>query len=168
MILIGLGANLPDAQGRCPRETVTAAIAALAADPELHLVTTSRLWESAPVPVSDQPWFVNAVARVETGLSPRALLERLHAIETGFGRVRRIRWEARVLDLDLLAYDDLVCGGDQLAGLTLPHPRIAERAFVLRPLSDIAPAWHHPLTGEGLTTMVARLDTTQICRPVAD
>ncbi|WP_338016753.1 2-amino-4-hydroxy-6-hydroxymethyldihydropteridine diphosphokinase [Oleomonas cavernae] len=134
----------------------------------MHLVATSRLWESAPVPVSDQPWFVNAVARVETSLSPQALLERLHAIEAGFGRVRRIRWEARVLDLDLLAYGDLACGGEQLAGLTLPHPRIAERAFVLRPLSDIAPAWRHPVTGEDLATMVARLDATQVCRPVAD
>lgn len=167
MILVALGANLPDEHGREARETLRAALDTLAAQPDIRLAAASRLWESAPVPMSDQPWFVNAVAAVETALPPRALLDRLHGIEAAFGRVRRIRWEARVLDLDLIAYDDLVCGDDQASGLVLPHPRLAERAFVLRPLSDIAPDWHHPATGEGLATMLARLDPDQICRPIA-
>lgn len=166
MILIGLGANLPDATGRPARETLVAALDTIARHPDMRLIARSRLWESAPVPMSDQPWFVNAVASVTTDLAPAALLARLHAIEAAFGRVRVVRWEARVLDLDLLAWDDLVQGRDQMHELVLPHPRLAERAFVLHPLSDIAPDWRHPVTGEALETMIARLDPDQICRPV--
>src|SRR6202000_2807351 len=98
--------------------------------------------ESEPVPRSDQPWFVNAVVRVETALMPDDLLSRLHAIEHGFGRVRRERNEARTLDLGLLDYDAFIREDDDML---LPLPRLHERAFFLKPLLDLAPDWHHPI-----------------------
>ncbi|MDD3444951.1 MAG: 2-amino-4-hydroxy-6-hydroxymethyldihydropteridine diphosphokinase [Zavarzinia sp.] len=133
---------------------------------DMRIRAASRLWETAPVPVSDQPWYVNAVFRVETELSPTEMLAALHEIEAAFGRVRRERWEARVLDLDLLSYGDLIIDGDQLRELVLPHPRMAERAFVLLPLAEIAPDWRHPGTGVAIADLVAGLPSDQLCRPL--
>jgi 2-amino-4-hydroxy-6-hydroxymethyldihydropteridine diphosphokinase len=118
------------------------------------IVARSRFYESEPVPRSDQPWFVNAVVRVETALMPDDLLSRLHAIEHGFGRVRRERNEARTLDLDLLDYDGSICDDEQLV---LPHPRLHERAFVLKPLLELAPDWHHPLFDRSAADLLAAL-----------
>ncbi len=120
-ILIGLGANLPGRWGP-PRATCEAAVAALEAE-GLRVVRRSRWYESAPVPASDQPWYVNGVIAVETGLSPEALLALLHRVEARFGRERRTRNEARVIDLDLLAYGERVNDGP--APPLLPHPRAA-------------------------------------------
>ena len=105
----------------------------------------SRWYRSAPVPPSDQPWFVNAVASLETGLSPAELLAKLHEIEAAFGRTRLGRNEARVLDLDLLAYHGRVSAPGESP--VLPHPRLAERAFVVLPLAELAPGWQHPVSG---------------------
>lgn len=105
--------------------------------------------------------YLNAVLRVRTVLTPLALLHTLQAIETEFGRVRRERWGARTLDLDLLFYDDLVLVSDEL---TLPHPRLHERAFVLLPGCDIAPDFIHPLLGKTLAQLNAPLDHAQIRR----
>lgn len=143
MILIALGANLPSAAG-APVATLTAALAALE-DEGVRVRKTSRRYRSAPVPASAQPDYVNAVAIVETSLDPKALLALLHRIEARFGRVRGAKNEARTLDLDLLAYDDRVDDGAD--GPILPHPRLHERAFVLRPLAEIAPEWRHPTLG---------------------
>lgn len=166
-ILIGIGANLSDALGRSPRETVRVAIETLRTCPDWAVTASSGLWETAPVPVSDQPWYVNAVVAAETALPPEAVLEGLHAIEARFGRTRTLRWEARVLDLDLLAYGALVRGGDQMQGLVVPHPRMAERAFVLRPLAEVAPGWRHPVTGMAVSSLIAAVDPDQACRPIA-
>lgn len=105
----------------------------------------SALYETPAWPDPSDPPFVNAVAAVETGLTPEALLEALHAIEAGFGRKRDERNAPRTLDLDLLAYGRLSQTDE--AGLTLPHPRMESREFVLAPLCDIAPDWRHPVTG---------------------
>jgi 2-amino-4-hydroxy-6-hydroxymethyldihydropteridine diphosphokinase len=107
------------------------------------------------VPASDQPRYVNGVVLVETGLAPADLLAHLHDIEAAFGRVRRGRNEARVLDLDLLAYGRRIAAAP--ARPTLPHPRLAERAFVLLPLSEVAPGWRDPVDGGPVAEMIAAL-----------
>lgn len=128
---VSLGSNLarPDLQ-------VTRALACLAELPCSRLLARSSLYRTAPVGYLEQPDFINAVALLETGLGPRALLDALLGLERAFGRERHFRNAPRTLDLDLLLYDDLV---HHEPGLTLPHPRMHERAFVLAPLVEIAP-----------------------------
>jgi 2-amino-4-hydroxy-6-hydroxymethyldihydropteridine diphosphokinase len=162
-VLIGLGANLPSPEHGPPVETLEAAVAALAAR-GLRIRARSRWWESAPVPISDQPWYVNGVVEIETALAPAALLALLHEVEAGFGRLRSIPNAPRILDLDLLAYGTLVREGPDPP--LLPHPRMADRAFVLYPLREIAPGWRHPATGLGVDELVARLPADQIVRPL--
>ena len=128
---VALGANLGD-----PRATVLAAFAALANLPESRVARCSSLYRTAPVGILDQPDFVNAVAVLETSLTADALLDALLDIEARFGRIRRERNGPRTLDLDLLLYDDIEL---DLPHLTLPHPRLHLRAFVLYPLADLAP-----------------------------
>lgn len=162
-IFVALGANLTSTEFGTPRAAVEAALAVLTRA-GLRVVKRSRWFESAPVPISDQPWYVNGVVEIATDLDPHEVLARLHAIETEFGRVRVRRNEARVLDLDLLAH-----GGTTVAeegGLVLPHPRLAERAFVLLPLADIAPDWRHPATGLDVRQMIANLPPGQVVRPL--
>ena len=128
---VALGANLEN-----PASQVTAGLAALAALPRTRLVAQSSLYRTAPVGYADQPDFINAVAQVETALSPRELLDALLAIEASHGRARKFPNAPRTLDLDVLLYDGLEVRED---GLTIPHPRMHERAFVLVPLAEIAP-----------------------------
>ena len=151
-ILIALGANMPSRAGP-PSQTLYAALAALAAA-NIAILETSSFIETAAWPDPSEPPFVNAAASLRTNLQPIALLEVLHGIETDFGRVRSRRNAPRTLDLDLIAYGGLVLNGDRL---TLPHPRIAERRFVLQPLAEIAPCWRHPLTGKTASEMLAVL-----------
>lgn len=129
---IGLGSNLSD-----PGAQILKACAELGNLPQTRLLSCSSLYRSAPVGYADQPDFINAVAEVETGLAPHALLEALLDLEHRHGRVREFRNAPRILDLDILLYDDLTCHEH---GLTLPHPRMHERAFVLQPLHEIAPS----------------------------
>jgi 2-amino-4-hydroxy-6-hydroxymethyldihydropteridine diphosphokinase len=142
MVLIGLGGNLPSVVGP-PARTIAAALDRLAAQ-GVGVLARSALYRTAPVPASAQPWFVNAVAQVDDALAPDALLDLLLTVEVEFGRQRGAPNAARTLDLDLLAYG-ATCRDD--ARLTLPHPRLHERAFVLHPLCDVAPEWRHPRLG---------------------
>lgn len=160
MILIALGANLPSRFGT-PSETLHAAFKALEEN-GLHLVKTSRIWLTAPVPVSDQPWYHNAVAQIETDLDAFQLLSLLHKIENEFGRIRYERNEPRVLDLDLVAYNDEVI---ERPSLIVPHPRMHQRAFVLLPLQDISTEWIHPITNQNLEEMIAQIPSEQMARP---
>ncbi|MDO8930787.1 MAG: 2-amino-4-hydroxy-6-hydroxymethyldihydropteridine diphosphokinase [Rhodocyclaceae bacterium] len=128
---IALGANLGN-----PIITVKSAIADLDCIADSRRVATSSLYHTAPVGLKNQPDFINAVVALETGLAPQALLEQLFAIEFQFGRQRSVRNAPRTLDLDLLLYGDAVL---DTPTLTLPHPRMHERAFVLAPLAEIAP-----------------------------
>ena len=160
MVLIGLGANLPGKFGS-PAETIQAALAALN-ESGLKVLKASRLWLTAPVPISDQPWYHNAVAEIETALDAPQILYILQSIENDFGRVREIRNEPRILDLDLLACGDTIMD-DPL--LTVPHPRMQDRAFVLLPLQDIIPHWRHPVTNQTLPDMIAALPADQEARP---
>jgi len=127
---IGLGANLGDAQA-----AVRSACAELAALPGTRLVAQSSLYRSAPLDATG-PDFINAVAGLDTALSAAELLAALHAIEQRHGRVRGLRNAPRTLDLNLLLHGDTIVG---TPGLTLPHPRAHERAFVLLPLAEVAP-----------------------------
>lgn len=165
-ILIGMGANLSSDRFGAPLAACEAALKVLADNPEVQVVARSRWFESEPVPVSDQPWFINGVVQVETQLSPLALLDVLHTIEAQFGRVRTVPNAPRVLDLDLLAYGDAVLGEAGEGGMLVPHPRLENRAFVLLPLGDVAPDWVHPQSGHTLAQMVAKLPKDQVCRPL--
>ena len=136
---IGLGSNLGS-----PESAVRSGIAALAELPLTQLVAASSLYRSAPLGYAGQPDFINAVAQVATGLSPQSLLAAMLAIEQSKGRERSFRNAPRTLDLDLLLYDaDTIAA----AGLAVPHPRMHERAFVLAPLLEIAPACVIPRLG---------------------
>ncbi len=163
MILIGLGANLASPEFGAPPKSLEAALA-LIAERGVRIVARSRWYRSAPVPPSGQPWFVNGVVAVETALEPAALLEVLHDVEARFGRVRRERNEARVLDLDLLAYDARVSAEGEAP--ILPHPRLHERAFVLRPLAEIAPHWRHPRLGREVAALIAELPSDASAEPI--
>jgi 2-amino-4-hydroxy-6-hydroxymethyldihydropteridine diphosphokinase len=144
---IGLGANLGD-----PQAQVRAAVAALGALPRTRLLASSSLYRSAPVGVGPQPDFVNAVAKVETSLSARELLEELLTLEARFGRERPSPGAPRTLDLDLLLYGDRVI---EEPGLIVPHPRMHERAFVLLPLAEIESAVSIPRMGSVRTLLAA-------------
>ncbi len=113
------------------------------------------------MPDSDQPWFVNGVVSIETDGTPELLLADLHRLEASFGRRRRKRWEARILDLDLISFGDRVVLGHG-EGLSLPHPRMHQRAFVLRPLAEIAPNWRHPQFGNTVDDLLANCADTQV------
>ncbi len=143
MILIGIGGNLASPQFGPPLDTLAAAIVALEAE-GIQIATRSAWYRTEPIPRSDQPWFINAVASLITGLTARDLLAMLQMVEGQFGRVRGERNAARVLDLDLLDYQGQVI---DTTSLVLPHPRLDQRRFVLVPLAEIAPDWRHPLSG---------------------
>ena len=162
-VFLGVGANLAPAGFAGPREGCMAAIESLEED-GVRVVAVSPWYRTAPVPASDQPWYRNAVVEVETGLRPRELMDVLHDRETRFGRVRRQRNEARVLDLDIVDYQGLVQEGPP----TLPHPRMHGRGFVLRPLLDLAPDWRHPVTGACVAELVAGLDPAEEIEPDGD
>ena len=146
---VALGSNLGD-----PRQQVLDAIAALARLADTRLLRRSALYRTPPWGVLEQPPFINAVAELDTGLSPRALLQALLAIEQRAGRVRAERNGPRTLDLDLLHVEGVRLDSPEL---TLPHPRMAERAFVLVPLHDLAPALSVPGLGT-VAGLLARID----------
>jgi len=167
VILIGLGGNLPSAPFGRPRATCGAALEILEAH-GIAVQACSRWFESAPVPMSDQPWFVNGVAAVETSLDAPALVAEVLEIEAELGRRRTVPNAARTIDIDLIAYHDLVLDNAGPGSVTIPHPRMHERAFVLRPLADIAPDWRHPVSGAALADLLRALPADQICRPMPD
>jgi 2-amino-4-hydroxy-6-hydroxymethyldihydropteridine diphosphokinase len=159
LVAVALGSNLGDRA-----ENLRAARKALA--PDFMLGACSGLYETEPAYVLDQPRYYNQVCQATTGLSPIAALQRLKALESQLGRVPSTRFGPRLIDLDLLFYDDQVLDTPQLV---LPHPRLAERPFVLVPLAEIAPKLVHPRLGVTVTDLLARLgDTRQAIWPVAD
>lgn len=163
MILVAVGANLPSRFGT-PFDACEAAVRALEGR-GIRVVARSRWWESAPVPVSDQPWYVNGVVAVETALPPAVLLAELHAVEEAMGRVRTVPNAPRVIDLDLLAYDDRVIEDGRVV---VPHPRLAGRAFVVLPLAEVAPGWRHPVTGQTVAAMADALPADQEIRALME
>ncbi|MSP97138.1 MAG: 2-amino-4-hydroxy-6-hydroxymethyldihydropteridine diphosphokinase [Betaproteobacteria bacterium] len=154
---IGLGANLED-----PRAQLVRAIGELAQLPHSALVARSSLWDSSPLGYADQPEFVNAVALIESGLSADALLDELQRIERAHGRARSFPNAPRTLDLDLLLFGDEVRATPRL---TLPHPRMHARAFVLKPLLEIAPGAMIP--GHGTARACLAALKAQACERIA-
>ena len=156
MILIAFGANLPGPDGCPAHETCRRAVLAVAALPGIRLAAVSRFYATAPIPVSDQPSYINGIMRLEGAADPVRLLADILAVEASFGRTRSLPNAARSLDLDLIAMDDLV-RLPPLPDPILPHPRMQDRAFVLVPVMDVAPEWRHPVLGQSAAELLARL-----------
>jgi 2-amino-4-hydroxy-6-hydroxymethyldihydropteridine diphosphokinase len=161
-ILIGLGANLPGATGAPPLAACLAAVAQLAGLPGMRLLRVSDWWDSPAWPDASGPRYVNGVALMAGGMPPEALLDALHGIEAGLGRVRGAANAPRTLDLDLLAMGDMLRESAPL----LPHPRLADRAFVLLPLVQAAPDWVHPVLGRTAAALAEALPEGHGCRPL--
>ena len=146
---IGLGSNLGDREA-----SLRQALEHMAQSPETVVVRASSLYDTEPVGVEDQPHFLNAVAQLETQLTPRQLLWNLMLIERRLGRVRTQRWGPRTIDLDMLLYEDAVIEEDDFQ---LPHPELSKRSFVLVPLVELEPLLVHPVTGETMLALLQRL-----------
>jgi 2-amino-4-hydroxy-6-hydroxymethyldihydropteridine diphosphokinase len=151
---VALGTNLPF-EGASGVALLRQAVAAIEAE-GFAIGARSGVWRTAAWPSgSGQPDYANAVIELrDVTLSPHDLFDRLAAIEARFGRQRRERWEARTLDLDIVAMDAWV---GEFDGIILPHPRIQERVFVLAPLAEVAPDWVHPALGLGAGELLSRL-----------
>lgn len=156
MIILGLGANLECHYGS-PEQTLQAC-SDLLFNKNIRIIKSSNIWKSAPVPISDQPWYRNAVCCIKTDLNAQDLLKAIAQIEDEAGRVRYIQNEPRVLDLDILAYDD---ENIELDDLYIPHPRMHERAFVMYPLHEIAPNWVHPVLNKSVDEFITELPSDQ-------
>lgn len=153
-VYLGLGSNIPDRDAH-----LAAALEELA-----QIVTIERVssvFDTAPMIVTDQPRFHNLTIAATTRLSPQELLRGVKSIERALGRTGGPRYGPRVIDIDLLFYDQLVVQTDEL---TIPHPRLAERAFVLAPLMEIAPTLTHPTLGETVTEMLRRVSGSDVVR----
>jgi 2-amino-4-hydroxy-6-hydroxymethyldihydropteridine diphosphokinase len=153
---IGLGSNLGDREA-----TIRLALDDLARLPESKLTRASSLYDTEPMGESRQPRFLNAVAELETELSPARLLWNLKLVEKRLGRVRTTRWGPRTIDLDLLLYGDEVVSEP---GLEVPHPEMLKRSFVLVPLVELEPACVHPVTGQTLLHHLSLLDQRPLVR----
>lgn len=147
---IGLGSNIGHTE-----DTIREALRLIDSHPDINVTVASSLYLTEPVGYEDQPWFCNCVAEVETKLAPDRLLDVLQEIENKLGRVRTIRWGPRTVDLDILLYDNLTVDS---ARLSIPHPRMKERAFVMVPLAEIAAAKEFP-DGTTIASVRAELDS---------
>jgi 2-amino-4-hydroxy-6-hydroxymethyldihydropteridine diphosphokinase len=163
VIVVALGSNLKGEWASSISVLETAKTRFL--DLGLKIYEFSSYWRSAAWPNADQPDYINAVALVETRLDPDRLLDALHRLEASFGRVRTEPNAPRALDLDLIAYGREV----RAEGATLlPHPRAADRRFVMGPLAEIAPTWRHPISGLTAATLAAQASVGADARPVDD
>lgn len=153
-IYLGLGTNLGDRISN-----LRAALDALA--PDVRILSLSHVYQTPAWGYEDQPAFLNMALKGETRLPPTALLARLKALEADLGRQPSFRWGPRLIDIDILFYDDLVLDSPELV---IPHPRMQERAFVLVPLADMAPDLLHPALGKTVRQLLADVDASAFQR----
>jgi len=151
MILIALGGNVVSPAGP-PADTLKRALARLE-ELGVKILSVSSFYETPAWPDPSDPPFVNAVAAVSSTLQPVELLDLLHGVETEFGRMRSAPNAPRTLDIDLLDHDGRVESG----AVCLPHPRLAQRSFVLVPLAEVVPGWRHPVSGQGAAELLSLL-----------
>jgi 2-amino-4-hydroxy-6-hydroxymethyldihydropteridine diphosphokinase len=135
-VYLGIGSNLGNRQNNCEKSLC------LLEEKGITIIKRSSMIETEPWGVQDQPKFINLVVEIQTDLEPEELLQRLKEIEVGIGREETVRWGPRIIDLDILFYDDIVVNSPELV---IPHPHIQDRIFVLKPLSEIAPDKIHPV-----------------------
>jgi len=155
MVYLSLGSNIGDRE-RNLRDAVD-----LLAEPQLRAVRVSSFYETEPLDVHDQPWFLNAVVEAETDLFPKQLLARVQRIEQVLGRRRLKPKGPRTIDIDILLYGGAVIDADELQ---VPHPRLAERRFVLEPLAELAPNLRDPVTGRSVAEMLVAVAKQQVRR----
>ncbi len=155
---IGIGSNLDSPAGNC-----LTADQRLSEHPAITVVARSSLYQSEPFGKTDQGWFVNSVAQIKTSLSPDELLQACLTIEQEMGRTRNEKWGPRIIDLDILFYDDLII---QQEGLEIPHPGIPERSFVLAPMNEIAPDFIHPKLKKTIETLLQEIPNPQQVSPL--
>ena len=155
---IGIGSNLGT-----PAENCEKAIRLLHAPPEIEVVARSSLYESEPVGQIEQNWFVNTAVAIITSMGPESLLNKIFKIEKAMGRERREKWGPRIIDLDLLAYGDRVIHS---TALTVPHPEMAKRRFVLLPLSEFAGDYMHPVENKTIHTLLKELPESPQVRKI--
>lgn len=151
---IALGSNIGESQA-----ILEGALKTLEQTPGITIKAKSSWYKTAPVGGPSQPDYLNGAAILQVQLSPQQLLKTLLEIEQEFGRVRQERWGPRTLDLDVLLFDDLIL---ETPDLQIPHPRMTERAFVLVPLAEIAPDWIEPVTGEPISQLAQKLDSSEV------
>ena len=163
MIFIALGANLSTEDYGSPEKCLETSLKFLHSQGVI-IQKKSNWYRTAPIPKSEQPWYINGVIQVDFHLSSLELMSILLRTEVHFGRVRKERNEARVLDLDLVDFNGEICkerATDRSPELEIPHPRLTERAFVLLPLSEINPNWRHPLTGQYINELICNMPSNQ-------
>ena len=157
-VYLSLGSNLGDRE-----RNLRDAVARLDAE-GVRALRVSSLWETEPLEAPDQPWFLNLVVEAETALFPKLLLSRLRKVETGLGRKRPRPKGPRTIDIDILLYGGAIVEGSEL---TIPHPRLAGRRFVLEPLAELAPDLRHPVTRRTVREMLAAAAPQQLRKVAA-
>lgn len=155
-IFIGIGSNLGSAGENCKK-----AVSLLCESKTITLIAQSALYQSEPVGKTSQPWFVNAVIEIRTTLSPDGLLKCLLNVEQQLGRVRKEKWGPRVIDLDMLDFDGRILNSKTL---TLPHPEMVNRRFVLEPLNEIAGSAIHPVEKKSIKDLLNKLPKNPVVK----
>lgn len=156
---IGFGSNIDDRLNY-----ITQALQLLLTADNVSLIKISSLYETEPVGYEEQGWFLNGVVAIETGLSVHELLPLLKKVERDVGRQHRARWRPREVDLDLLIYDQCSIN---TPNLTVPHPEMHQRSFVLVPFAEIAPTMLHPILGQNIRTLLSNLNDEKTVKLIA-
>lgn len=153
LAFIGIGSNLKDKE-----DNIHKAIKLIRGLDTTKVLDISSLYKTSPVGLLDQDWFINAVIKISTSLSPNALMNSLLGIEDKMGRIRREKWGERIIDLDILFYDDIILNEE---GITLPHLYLHERKFVLKPFLDIDPDFVHPVFMKSIRQLYDELENDE-------